>query len=75
MRAEDIQSQWLTDATVGTKYHVTWDDCCVAGSFEATLVTKNPADEIPGYPEWLNSATFDNGVTISGDGVEITETA
>jgi hypothetical protein len=64
------EADYLVSAQVGTRYRVKWADCCARGSFEATLTTKNYAD-IDGYPPYVNSLTFDNGVTISGMKVEI----
>lgn len=61
----------LVDATEGTRYKVSFSDCCVGGSFEAVLVSKNYIPDPPEPVPFLDSVTFDNGVTISGHGVSL----
>jgi hypothetical protein len=56
----------LTDAEVGAEYRVTWDDCCVQGSFQARVASKKYVPDPPETEDFLDSVTFDNGVTLSG---------
>jgi hypothetical protein len=65
----------MEDAEVGKRYRVDWDDCCVEGSFEAVLEAKNYVPDPPEPEPFLESATFGNGVTISGHGVGLEEVA
>jgi hypothetical protein len=65
------EADYLVTAQVGTRYRVKWQDCCAQGHFEATLIAKNTEDDMRGYPSYVSSLTFDNGVTVSGMGVEI----
>lgn len=61
----------LEDAVEGTRYKVVFDDCCAQGSFEAVLTSKNYRPDPPEPAPFLVSVTFDNGVTISGYGVQL----
>lgn len=56
------------DVEVGRRYRVSFDDCCVAGSFEAgALLVK--ADN-----EFVYVVNFDNGVKLTQlNGVEFQE--
>jgi len=46
----------------GAVYSVSWDDCCTAGRFVASLGEKVwDADE----PDFLSELRFTNGVTLS----------
>jgi hypothetical protein len=63
----------LAAAEEGKRYRVTWDDCCVGGSFEAVLERKNYVPDPPEPEPFLESVTFANGVTISGHGVGLEE--
>ena len=56
----------LEDAQEGKRYKVTWDDCSVQDSFEATVTSMNYVPDPPEPEPFLDSATFDNGVTVSG---------
>jgi hypothetical protein len=56
----------LEDAQQGKRYKVTWDDCCVQGSFEATVTAVNYDPDDSGPEPFLDSVTFGNGVTLSG---------
>jgi hypothetical protein len=58
----------LEDAVVGTRYRVTWNDCCVEGFFESALASKNYVPDPPAPEPFLESVTFGNGVTISSFG-------
>lgn len=63
----------MESAEEGRRYRVKWDDCCAAGSFEAVLERKNYVPDPPEPEPFLESLTFDNGVTISGRGVALDE--
>ena len=56
----------LEDAEIGGRYDVTWDDCCVAGRFTATVTAKNYKPDPPEKEDFLESVAFDNGVTLDG---------
>ena len=60
-------------AEVGKRYRVSWDDCCVAGSFEAVLTAKNYVPDPPEAEPFLESVTFGNGVTFTRLGVQFEE--
>jgi hypothetical protein len=51
-------SNWQERLTLGRRYSISWDDCCAAGEFTATVV------------EWITEgddvigALFDNGVSL-----------
>jgi hypothetical protein len=62
----------MDDAVVGRRYLVEWDDCCAAGRFEAVLAVKHYVPDLPGGP-YLDGLTFDNGVTVRGHGVVLTD--
>lgn len=44
--------------TVGRRYKVRLDDCCVRGEFTAVLT------EITGDDDWTDKLIFDNGVVL-----------
>lgn len=48
-----------TDVRVGGRYRCQFDDCCIAGEFEAS-VTSLDADD-----EFLYAVEFDNGVRLT----------
>lgn len=47
----------------GALYRVSFDDCCVAGSFEAVLVEEKTWEE--GNDKGTDELVFENGVTLS----------
>lgn len=49
----------LAAPRVGQRYRVTFQDCCVSGSFEAT-VSRVEADD-----EFVYELAFDNGVVLT----------
>lgn len=51
----------LNDVTVGQRYIITIDDCCVNAKFEATVVDIELRDEDA-------AVRFDNGVTVEDFG-------
>jgi hypothetical protein len=63
----------IEDATVGERYLVELNDCCVAGSFTAVLTKRDERSE-DNY-HWVDSARFDNGVLLTEFfGVSLTPT-
>jgi hypothetical protein len=56
----------------GTRYTVTWHDCCTSGEFTAVLVAINRSPDGEGGLS-VDSVSFDNGVTC--DGVNLVSTA
>jgi hypothetical protein len=63
----------LESTEEGKRYRVAWGDCCAQGNFEAVLTRKNYVPDPPEPEPFLESLTFDNGVTISGHGVALEE--
>lgn len=63
------QSVALENAVTGTRYRVTFDDCCVSGSFEAAVRMRVFGDD----DAETESVLFDNGVTLSGRRVRLEE--
>jgi len=68
-----VTTETIVDAEIGKVYRVTFSDCCVEGSFEAELVSKNYVPDPPDPDPFLQDVTFGNGVTISGCVVTLTE--
>jgi hypothetical protein len=52
-------------AEIGVTYKVTFDDCCVKGSFTSALTAKNYVPDPPETEPFLESVTFANGVTLT----------
>ena len=52
---------------VGSKYRVVMSDCCVNGSFTATVTEARgfEYDANGNAPDEADSVTFDNGVTLT----------
>lgn len=48
---------WPDDLTVGKRYRVSIEDCCVTGCFIATLTSKE-----------AHVVAFDNGIVLEIDG-------
>lgn len=72
MTAEQHTYLPLEEVVEGKRYRVAWDDCCVQGNFESVLERKNYVPNSPTDPTpFLDSLTFDNGVTVSGHGIYI----
>jgi hypothetical protein len=54
-----------TELEVGKEYEVSWDDCCVAGSFAAELFEKVYTEDA--LEPYLSELRWSNGVTTNGE--------
>ena len=52
--------------TIGARYHVMFDDCCVAGEFTAAVVEVRCDSPHPDDVDFVTAIGFDNGVTLTG---------
>ena len=60
-----MEGDSLDRAEIGAAYKVTFDDCCVKGSFTSALTAKNYVPDPPEAEPFLESVTFANGVTLT----------
>ena len=71
----------LEDAREGRRYRVTWEQCeshqcgTAEGSFTAVLLRKTWKDPVSSLGPFLESVTWDNGVTTGGYGYEAKKTS